>query len=270
MDFTLTVDRYKPLDLHCSVWHSPYDVRILADLEWTRLSDTHLKNRDVLKQRSVIGSLPDDALDDLLRRACIVRFAKGDAVYRRGDEGDSLMIIISGRIKISNVASSAREIVLNFLGPGDLNGELGVLDGRERSADATALEATEALVIFRRDILPVLERNPHAMLALVATLAGKIRQMSAMAEHSLLQMAGKAASGLLLLAAQHGRAVSDGILVDLKLSQKDLGNFVGLSRENTSRELGRLKEEELIRIDGAHIIILDIEALKEYAEMEID
>jgi CRP/FNR family transcriptional regulator, cyclic AMP receptor protein len=236
------------------------------------LSDTSFPIQwlEILKAKSVLGGLPEEALGDLIRRAHVVRYAKGEAIYQRGDPGDSLMIILSGRIKISNIASSAREVVLNFLGPGDLNGELGVLDGQDRSADATALEPTEAVVLFRRDILPVLERHPHALLEVVVSLTAKLRQMSAMAEHSLLQMAGKAASGLLRLADQHGRKTGDGVFLELKLSQRDLGNYLGLSRENTSRELGRLKDVGLIRIDGAQIVILDMDGLRDYAEMETD
>ena len=171
------------------------------------------------------------------------------------------MVILKGRVKISNVSTSAREIVLNVLTAGDLNGELAVLDGGERSADSTALEPTEALVFLRRDILPVLERHPKSLLEIVGVLTGKLRAMSMMAEHNLLQMAGKAAAGLLRLADQHGGKVADGIMLDLKLSQRDLGNYFGLSRENTSRELGRLKDEGLIRVDGTQIVILDIDAL---------
>jgi CRP/FNR family transcriptional regulator, cyclic AMP receptor protein len=231
---------------------------------------TKARLRDVLKNKSVIGGLPDDALDDLIKRARVVRFARNEPVYRRGDPGDSLMIIVSGRVKISNIASSAREVVLNFLSAGDLNGELGALDGLERSADATALEATEALVVFRRDLLPVLERHPKALLEVVTALTGKLRAASAMVEHNLLQMPGKAASGLLRLADQHGRRTKDGVLIDLKLSQRDLGNYLGLSRENTSRELGRLKDAGLIRLDGASIVLLDADGLRACAEQETD
>src|SRR5262245_48081001 len=146
----------------------------------------------LLKSRSVLASLPDAAIDALVRRARTVRYAKGQTIYLRGDAGDSLMVILSGRVKIANVTSDAREVALNFLGEGDLNGELAVLDGKERSANATALEATEALVIWRRDLLPVLEQHPKAMLGLIATLAGKVRALSAAVEHSGQQMTAKA------------------------------------------------------------------------------
>lgn len=229
---------------------------------------TMAEARSVLATRSILQGLPADALDDLARRARPVRFDKGATIYNRGDPGDSLMVVLTGRIKISNVSANAREVVLNFLGPGDLAGELGALDGQPRSADATALEPTTGLVVYRRDILALLEQHPKAMLGLVTTLTGKLRDMTAMVEHGLLQMAGKAAKGLIRLADRHGRRVADGILVDLRLSQRDLGNYVGLSRENTSRELGRLRDEGLIRIEGAQIVILDLDALHDRADAE--
>ena len=224
--------------------------------------------RAVLKAKSVLASLPDAALDALVRRARAVRYAKGAAIYQRGDQGDSLMIILSGRVKITNITADAREVALNFLGEGDLNGELAALDGRQRSANATALEATEALVIWRRDLLPVLEQNPKAMLGIIEALAGKVRTMSSAVEHAGLQMTAKAAGALLRLADQHGRAAADGVLIDIKLSQRDLGNYAGLSRENMNRQLSGLRDQALIRLDGALIVILDREGLQLCAEAE--
>src|SRR5205807_10141421 len=89
-----------------------------------------------LKSHTFFGGLPDAALDGLIRRGHIRKFSKGDAIFRRGDPGDSLMVMVSGRIKIANVNADAKEVVLNFLEPGDINGEIAVLDGNERSANA--------------------------------------------------------------------------------------------------------------------------------------
>lgn len=224
--------------------------------------------RNLLRAKSVLSALPDAALDELIGRARTVRYGKGASIYQRGDDGDSLMIILSGRVKIANVSTDAREVALNFLGAGDLNGELAALDGKPRSADATALEPTEALVLWRRDLLPVLERHPQAMLGVIAALAGKVRQMSAAVEHAGLQMNARAANALLRLAEQHGRDVADGILIDFKLSQRDLGSFAGLSRENMNRQLGELRDMGLIRLDGPMIVILDRAGLSACAEAE--
>ena len=216
----------------------------------------------------MLGCLPDEAVDALVSRARHVRIAKGECIYRRGDEGDSMLVVLSGRMKISNVTDDAREVVLDFLGPGDLSGEIAVLDGKGRSADVTALVSTDVAIFYRRDLLTVLERHPQALLAIVSELAGKLRTTTAMVEHGMLQMAGKAAKGLLRLAEQHGRETEDGICLDIKLSQKDLGGYLGLSRENTSRELARLREAGLIRSDGGEIVVVDRERLEDWAAAE--
>ena len=132
-------------------------------------------------------------------------------------------------------------------------------------ADATARETTEGAVLYRRDLIPILERHPQALMSVVAVLCEKLRMTSAMVEHGLLQMAGKAAGGLLRLAKLHGRQTRDGLLIDIKLSQKDLGGYLGMSRESTSLELARLRDEGLIRMDGSRILILDMDGLCEIA-----
>lgn len=223
---------------------------------------------DVLRSRSVLGRLPEAALEGLIARGRAVRFTKGEALYRRGEAGESMIAIVSGRVKISNITDDAREVVLNFLGPGDLIGEMATLDGSSRSADATALEPVEGILFYRRDMIATLERHPEALLGIVSDLARKLRMTSAMVEHGVLQMSGRAARGLLRLAEQHGDDVHDGTRLDIKLSQKDLGSYLGLSRENTSRELGRLREAGLIRVDGGEIVIIDAEGLEDWATAE--
>ena len=213
----------------------------------------------------MLGRLPEEALQGLMARGRSVRFTKGAALYRRGDTGDSMIVIVSGRAKISNITDDAREVVLNFLGPGDLIGEMAALGGGPRSADVVALETIDGILFYRRDVLATLERHPAALLGIVAELARKLRMTSAMVEHGVLQMSGRAARGLLRLAERHGRESDDGTRLDIKLSQKDLGSYLGLSRENTSRELGRLREAGLIRTEGGEIVIVDRQGLEDWA-----
>jgi len=212
------------------------------------------------------GGLPLDALETLVQRAHVRNFAKGDTIYRRGESGGSLMIVMSGRIKIANRTLDGREVVLNFLGPGDLNGEIAVLDGKERTADAIALEETKVLLLYARDVLPVLTASPQAMLEIAQMLCEKLRAVSAIVEDSTLEMRSRAARGLLRLAQQHGRVTKEGIRIDLALSQQDLGNYLNVSRANVSRQLGRLKDTSVIRLDGDYILIVDQPGLTEIAE----
>lgn len=222
--------------------------------------------RAMLQARSFLGVLPDAAIDLLIQRGRTAALRKGQAIYERGDDGDSLMFILSGRVKIYNVTGDGREVVLNFLGPGDVNGELAVLDGRARSASAVALEAADVLVVYRRDLIPLLKANPDSALGIIDVLCGKVRAMSSMIEHNALDMSGRMAGALLRLAEQHGQQGKDGTVIDLKLSQRDIGAYAALSRENANRQLNELANAGFIRLDGATITIVDIEALQDVAQ----
>jgi CRP/FNR family transcriptional regulator, cyclic AMP receptor protein len=222
--------------------------------------------RSFLKSHTFFGGLPDTALDAIIRRGHTKTFAKGDIIFRRGDPGDRLTVIVAGRVKISNVNANAKEVVLNFLEAGDINGEIAVLDGNERSANAVALEDSEVLVIFGRDLMPVLADHPQVMLEIMQILCQRLRAVSAIVEDSTLAMRGRVAKGLLRLARQHGRTSKDGIRLHLTLSQNDLGKYLGLSRENVSRQLRQLKDANVIRLLGPQVIIINETALAAIAE----
>jgi CRP-like cAMP-binding protein len=177
------------------------------------------------------------------------------------------MVILSGRVKITNVNADGREVVLAFQGTGDIIGEIAVLHNKKRSANAIALEQTEAFLIPGRDVLIALEANPQAMIEMSQMLCERLRAASAIIEDSTLAMLGRAANGLLRLAYQHGRRTRDGgIRIDLKLTQDDLGKYLGLSRANVSRQLRHLKDVNVVRIVGAQVVITDERGLAELAE----
>jgi CRP-like cAMP-binding protein len=176
------------------------------------------------------------------------------------------MVILTGRIKITNINVDGKEVVLNFLGAGDINGEIAVIDGKERTANAQALEESQVFVVYARDLLPALIAHPQAMLQFVRVLCEKVRAASAIIEDNTLDMRGRVAKGLLRLATQHGTRSKDGIRIRLMASQTELGNYLGLSRANVSRQLGQLKDAKVIRIEGAEIIVIDETGLSEIAD----
>jgi len=224
--------------------------------------------RSFLEASTFLGSLKPDALDQLVKRGHIARFKKGEVIYERGDAGDSLLLLISGKVKIFNTTIDAREVVLNFLGPGDVNGEIAVLDGRERTATAMALEPSVAFVVYRRDLMPLLSQHPDTLVEIIQVLCDKLRATSEIVEDSQRSMRGRAARGLLRLARQHGKKTKAGIEIDLGVNQRDLGNYLALSRENTSRQLGALSEAGIVSTSGGGLVILDEGALTAIAEDE--
>lgn len=221
-----------------------------------------------LKGSTFLGLLSDSALTTLIRSGRTRQYSAGAIICRRGDIGDSVLVVLSGSLKIRNTTHDGRDVGLNFLGVGDVAGEIAVLDGGERTADIVALEDAEVFVIQRREILPILTIHPQAMLAIVEVLCDKLRNATSIIEDSTHEMLGRVARGLMRLARQHGRRRKDRTRINLKLSQAELGSYLGLSRANVSRQLTDLKASGAIEIDGAYIVIIDEALLTKAAGAE--
>jgi len=219
-----------------------------------------------LLKRNFLGRLPDDALDSLLHKGQLKRYGKGEAVYQRGDPSDSLMVLISGGLKLTIISMHAKEIVLQFVIPGETFGEIGALEGSGRSSSAVVLEASEVFSMRMRDLLPALTAHPHCLIEIVRSLCLKVRVGTSLFEDRTLRMSGRVARGLFRLAHHLGRRRKDGIHLQLTVSQEELGNYLGLARANVSRQLGQLKRAGVIRIDGARIVITDERGLARLAD----
>jgi CRP/FNR family transcriptional regulator, cyclic AMP receptor protein len=219
--------------------------------------------RPFLTRSTILGRLPEVVLDALVRKGQLKSYDRGDLIYRRGDPGDSLMVVIGGRVKLANTNVGGKEVALDFLGVGDILGETSALDGKERAVDAVALEASDIFVVYTRDLLPTLLEHPKALLEIIYVLCERTRAGAAIIEDNSLRMRARAARGLLRLARRRGRRSADGATLVLAISQEELGKHLGLSRANVNRQLGQLKLANLIRIDGTEISIIDETGLDE-------
>ncbi len=226
--------------------------------------------RAILASNELFGALTAEQLDRLLAYAHTASYPAGAMIFQKGDPGQSLMAVLRGRVKISNVSLEGREAVHNLINPGRVFGEIALLDGKERTADATALEPTELLVLQRRDFIPFVESHPPRMaLRLIEVLCAKLRRTTAVVEDSAFLTTGpRIAKALLRLAEEYGRREADGaaVRIDLRLSQRELGGMVGLARENVNRQLREWREEGLIRVDHGLVVIEDMEGLGAIAE----
>jgi CRP/FNR family transcriptional regulator, cyclic AMP receptor protein len=230
---------------------------------------THTRDLDrvrpFLKNNTFLGRLPGTVLDALIGKGQVKKFAKGAIIYQRGDPGDSLMVAIEGRIKVTNTNMGGKEVVLHYVGVGDIFGEIAALGGTERAADAIALENSEIFLVCMRDLLPTLIAHPHAMLDVLRAVCEKIRIAASIIEDNTLEMRRRTAKGLLRLAQQHGRMTGDGSCLQLSISQEELGKYLGASRPNVNRQLGQLKIANMIKISGSEITIIDAVGLAEIA-----
>lgn len=223
--------------------------------------------RDGLADSDVFGALYDEELDELIGYGKTTQIAAGKIIFQRDDPSDSVMIVLGGRVKIYNVSADGKEAVLNFINEGQCFGEIGMLDGKGRSADASAIVPSELFVLKRADVTSFIEKHPEVAWRVIGVLCAKLRRTTEMMEDSvLLNMAPRIAKSLLRLAHDYGRRQGDATRIELRLSQRELGGYVGLARENINRQLRAWRQDGLITMEGGHITIVDMPGLKQVAD----
>jgi len=216
-----------------------------------------------LKQRSTLfAALDDTDIRATLELAHTEAHPAKHVVFREGEEGDRLLLLLEGRVKVSLSSPEGKEAILSILEPGQLIGEMSLLDGGQRSATVTTMDPCRFLAIRRKDFLGFLERRPHVALALLQALSLRLRATNdTVGNLSFLNLPARLARILLNLGQQYGKHTGDGIVIGLKLSQEELGNLVGVSRESVNRQV-RLWVEAGV-LDYAHgiLILKDSDAL---------
>ncbi len=219
--------------------------------------------REFLARHDLFGHLRSEELDKLLDAAYVERFKAGEVLFRKGDPGDKLFVLLVGRINISVVSEEGKEVVLNVLGPGAVFGEIALLDGRERTADATAGVDSHLLIIERRDFIPFLASHAEVAMRLLAVVCERVRWIAESYEDSLfMELPARLAKKLLILAETYGEPVRpEGVRIEIKLSQQDLGKMTGVSRESVNKLMRAWQEDGLIAHDRGRVIILDKDRL---------
>jgi CRP/FNR family cyclic AMP-dependent transcriptional regulator len=221
---------------------------------------------DVLGSTQMLRAVPRDTLQRMAL-ACTTRtFGRGQYLWYQGDDGDRLLIVASGSLKIMVQSERGDEIVLVTLGPGETTGELALLDGAPRSASVVAAEATTVLMLTRAAVLELLAENPHVLDAVLRNLGQIVRRLTdQVADLIFLDLTGRLAKLLLRLGEDHARP--DGtVVLDLGITQSDLAAMVGASRPAVNRVLQRMAVRGLITVDGQVIVLRDLSGLRGRAD----
>ena len=233
-------------------------------------SDTKLKSQGLADKFSVLREHPifrdlDPAALDQLRRYCKTRSVKrGTTIFSKGDPGNSLFAVASGTLRIGVSSAEGREAVFNLIGPGELCGEIALLDGRQRTADAVAATDCELLVIDRREFIPFLQSQPALAMKFIELLCTRLRWISDHVEQTILpSLPGRLARALTRLAARAGPASAKGKLV---ITQLELSQMVGMSRESINKQLRAWASRKWVRLERGGIVMLNKGALDEIAE----
>jgi CRP/FNR family transcriptional regulator, cyclic AMP receptor protein len=227
------------------------------------------ERHEISEGRRLLGNCPLFAGLSATERAAIAARARirsvatGEMVFAIGSPGDEMMAVLSGTIRISVPSPDGKELVLAMIKEGEVFGELSVLDGKERSADAVAESACTLAILDRRDMLAFFERNPSAWLKLVKVLCERLRRTDQIfAEVALLQLPSRLAKMMLRVTQTSGAGQSSRI----RFSQRELASMVGGTRESVNRCLSKWQSSGIIQISEGAIVIMERAALEAIAE----
>jgi CRP/FNR family cyclic AMP-dependent transcriptional regulator len=220
-----------------------------------------------LRPRSFLESLLEQDRTALLHAGRSRRWQRGDLLVRAGDPVDSATVLLSGSVKVHKTAAEGAEVVLALLGSGDLLGEMSAVRDAERSADATALEDVEALVIPVPDLRAFLSAHPNAMLALLEMAVARLHLADLRRiEFATAGSLARVATRLVELAERFGITREDGAIeVGIPLTQEELAAWSASSRESTARALHTLRELNVLETHRRQLVVRDLEKLRPHS-----
>jgi CRP/FNR family transcriptional regulator, cyclic AMP receptor protein len=229
--------------------------------------ETELKGaRELLGNCVLFAGLSADERVAVVARARIRTVDASEIVFAIGSPGDQMMALLRGTIRISVPSSDGKELLLAIIRPGEVFGELAVLDGKERSADAIAESPCTLAILDRKDILSFFERHPSAWPKLVRVLCQRLRHTDqAFAEVALLELPARLAKSMLRLVELHSTS-TPGKNPIIRFSQRELANMVGGTRESVNRCLRNWQRNGIVQIAEGSIIITNRSALEDMAE----
>jgi len=214
----------------------------------------------------LLAALSPEVIAALEKRSIRRRFVRGEALCHQGQVADRVMILASGRVKVSSPTGAGREVVLAFRGPGELVGELAALDGAPRSATIVALEPVEVLAVAPTDFLAWLSSDPAAVAGLLRLLSERLREADEkrrlLSSHDSLA---RVASCLAELCDRFGEPDGDHVDVTLPLSQEELAGWAGASLESVGRSLHTMRSLGWIETARRRVRVLDMAALRRAA-----
>lgn len=212
-----------------------------------------------IRDLPLLARLPEEDLQALASRGRVRRFPAAATIFREGDPGDALHVVVEGQVRITILSGSGSEAIVALVDTGDCFGEFALLDGKPRSATATAVKPTKTFVVTRNDFTNWLNERPAAALALLETLSLRLRRTDeALADMTFLDLPHRLAKQLLRLSTGD----SAGARQTVKVTQGELASMLGVSRESVNKQLNGFARGGWISLSRGAINVLDAEALK--------
>ncbi len=247
--------------------------RLIANPPHQRYNETEFQRRartrvidriEFLKRLPLFANLNQSELSGLAKDFVAHRFRQGETIFFQGDYGQNLYLMESGQVRIYVQDDRGQETSVNFCSAGDIFGELAAIDGLPRSATVVAIEDTAVWTITRDQLRAHLQAAPQLAYNFMQALSVRVRYTSQqVGSLTMLDVPSRLAYKLLELAQNHGRVESDGLRINLALTQSDLASAIGATRESSNKVLGQFKRSGYIRMAQKQITLLDPDALRE-------
>ena len=223
----------------------------------------------LLRSHPLFRDLPSAVIEHLGSYMKTRRVARGTAIFAKGDPGTGLMGVLAGSVKVSVASAEGKDIVLNVFREGEVFGEIALLDGRPRTADATAMSDCELIVIERRDFVPFLSGHPDVMLKFIEILCSRLRHTSEQVQDiTFLNLPTRLAKTLLQLtgAGEEGSAAKR----KAAITQREISQMIGMSRESTNKQLRAWEKRGWIKLERGGVAVLAPDKLAVIAAEGLD
>jgi CRP-like cAMP-binding protein len=227
-----------------------------------------LEMDEVLARSGIFQGVDADAAESLAKDLEMIDIRKGDVVFNEGEPGDSLYIVLSGKIKLGRRAADGRQNLVTVLGPSDMLGELSLFDPGPRTATATAVTDARLARLRKQALRPWLTNRPEIAEQLLRVLARRLRRTNdALADLIFTDVPGRVAKQLLQLASKFGSMDGGHLRVTHDLTQEELAQLVGASRETVNKALADFASRGWLRLEGKGVVILDRDRLARRARL---
>ena len=220
----------------------------------------------VLKRAPLFDALDDEGARALRRQMSEVKLSRGEHLFNEGDDGDALYVVLEGKMKLTRQAADGRENLLSVIGPGEMFGELSLFDPRPRTSTASAVTDVVLAGLKHEALISWLQQHPEVSLHLLRALAQRLRRANDVtADLVFTDVPGRVAKNLLDLADRFGSKEADGLHVHHDLTQEELAQLVGASRETVNKALADFAARGWLQISARSVLILDAERLRKRA-----
>jgi CRP-like cAMP-binding protein len=218
----------------------------------------------ILSRHPFFKELAPELIDQVQSHAVARMVKAGTVIFAKGDPGDSLFAVVAGTVRVSVPSPDGNDTVFSLLNEGEIFGEMALLDGRPRSAEVCAVTNCELMIIHRRDFAPLMKENPEIALRLIDILCARLRRTDELVEEVMfLDLPARLAKVLLKLAdnapmAPQGRKIA--------MTQREIGQIIGMSRESTNRQLRLWARRDWVRLERRTIVVMAIDEIRHVAE----